>query len=150
MCPGGISVYLVIQNYAIPQFNLTILDICEICKFVSKNEFIIPTMTPLNLRRYFRMHVVPLNSIISYLELWELFTTLLDKGRVCRHKKVAITCAYLGSKLGGVHNVMILSCTFLNIFIKSHQIHSQNKLIIIKSLTFKHCDNCLEYQKIHL
>ena len=39
-----------------------------------------------------------LDSIISYLALEEPFTTLLDKGRISRQKKVAMTCAYLGSK----------------------------------------------------
>ena len=95
------------------------------------------------------MYTDTLNSIISYLALREPFTTLLDKGWVCRHKKVAMTCAYLGSKLGGLHLVIIMLFTFFNIFIKCHEIHSQNKLIIIKSLTFKHSDNCLEYWKIH-
>ena len=39
-----------------------------------------------------------LNSIISYLSSREPFTSMLDKGRVCRTKKVAMACAYLGSK----------------------------------------------------
>ena len=95
------------------------------------------------------MYTDTLNSIISYLELREPFTTLLDKGQVCRHKKVAMTCAYLGSKLCGVHHVIIMLFTFLNIFINCHEIHSQNKLIIIKSLTFENYHNCLEYRKIH-
>ena len=90
------------------------------------------------------MYADTLNSIISYLALREPFTTLLDQGRVCRHKKVAMTCAYLGSKMGCVHHVMIMLLTFVN------GINSQNKLIIIKSLTFEHSHNCLEYRKIHL
>ena len=109
----------------------------------------LPRMAPRHFRRYFRMYTDTLNSIISYLTMREPCTTLLHKGRICRHKKVAMTCAYLGSKLGGVHNVMILSFTFVNIFIKWHEIHSQNKWIIIKSLSFEHCHNCLEYWKIH-
>ena len=44
------------------------------------------------------MYTDTLNSIISYLPLQELFITLLDKGRVCMHKKVAMTCAYLAIK----------------------------------------------------
>ena len=48
------------------------------------------------------MYADTLNSIISYLALWEPFTTLLDKGRVCRHKKVAMTCAYLGIKQSNI------------------------------------------------
>ena len=32
---------------------------------------------------------------IAYLALWEPFTTLLDKGRVSRHKKVGITRLYI-------------------------------------------------------
>ena len=91
---------------------------------------VIPIMTAKNVRRYFRMYVVPLNSIISYLEVRGTFTTLLDKGRVCRHKKIAMTCAYLGTKLGGDHHVMIMLFTFLNIFIKYHEINSANKIII--------------------
>ena len=51
-------------------------------------------MAPKHLRKYFRMYTDTLNSIISYLTLWEMFTTVLDKGHVCRHKKVAMTCAY--------------------------------------------------------
>ena len=93
-----------------------------------------------------------LNSIISYLALSDLFSTLLDKGPVGRHKKVAMTSAYLGRKLGGLNHVMIMLftfVTFVNILIKHHQIHSQNKVIIIRSLTFEHSDNCLEYRKIH-
>ena len=69
------------------------------------------------------MNVGTLKSIISYLALREPFTTLLDKGCVCRHKKVAMTCAYLGSKLCGVHHVVIMLFTFVNIFIKRHEIH---------------------------
>ena len=103
---------------------------------------VIPTIAPRYFMRYFRMYTDTLNSIISYLALREPCTTLLDKGRVCRHKKVAMTCAYLGSKLGGLHHVIIILFTFFNIFIKCHEIHSQNKLIIIKSLTFEHSDNC--------
>ena len=55
------------------------------------------------------MYTDTLNSIISYLALQEPFTTLLDKGRVCRHKKVAMTCAYLGSK----QTIMQYVVTFL-------------------------------------
>ena len=93
-----------------------------------------------------------LNSIISYLPFSKLFSTLLDKGSVGRHKKVAMTSAYLVRKLGGLNHVMIMLftfVTFVNIFIKYHEIHSQNKLIIIQSLTLEHSHNCLEYRKIH-
>ena len=90
------------------------------------------------------MYADTLNSIISYLGLRQPFTTLLDKGHVCRHKKIAMTCAFLGSKLGGVHHMTIMLFTFVNIFIKCHEINSQNKLIIITSFTFEHCHNCLE------
>ena len=93
------------------------------------------------------MYTDTLNSIISYLALREPFTTLLEEGRVCRHQKVALTCAYLGSKLAGLHHVMKMLFTFVNIFIKHHEINRQNKLLIIKSLTFEHCHNCLEYPK---
>ena len=68
------------------------------------------------------MYADTLKSIISYLALREHFTTL-DKGRVCRHKKVAMTCDLLGSNLGGVHHVMIILFTFVNIFIKHHEIN---------------------------
>ena len=81
------------------------------------------------------MYPVTLNIIISYLEMWELFTTQLDKGGICRHKQFAMACAFLGSNVGGFHHVMIMLFKFVNIFIKCHQIHSQNKLIIIKTLT---------------
>ena len=95
------------------------------------------------------MYTDTINSIMSYLALQEPFTTLLDKGRVCRHKKVAMTCAHLGSKLCGVHHLMIMLFKFYNIFINCNEINSENKLIIIKSLTFKHSHNCLEYRKIN-
>ena len=72
-------------------------------------EVIVPKMAPRHFRRYFRMYTDTLNSIISYLALREPFTTLLDKGRVCRHKKVAMTCAYLGSK----QTIMQYVVTFL-------------------------------------
>ena len=109
-------------------------------------------MALINFRTYFRMYGHTLNSIISYLALSELFSTVLDKGPVGRHKKVAMTSAYLGRKLGRFNHVMIILftfVTFVNIFIKHHPIHSQNKLIIIESLTFDHSHNCLEYWKIH-
>ena len=73
------------------------------------------------------MYTDTLNSIISYLPLREPFTTLLDKGRVCRNQKITMTCAYLGINVGGVHHVMILLITLVNIFIKYHEINSQNK-----------------------
>ena len=98
-------------------------------------EVVIPKMAPRHFRRYLRMYTDTLNSIISYLALREAFTTLLDKGRVCRHKKLAMTCSYLGTKLGGVHLLMIRLFKFYNIFIKCIEINSQNKLILIKSLT---------------
>ena len=66
------------------------------------------------------MYTDTLNSIISYLALREPFTTLLDKGSVCRDKKIAMTCPYLGSKLGRVHHVMIMFFKFFNSFIKWH------------------------------
>ena len=44
------------------------------------------------------MYEDTLDSIISYLALQEPFTSLLDRGRISRYKKVAMTCAYLGSK----------------------------------------------------
>ena len=72
-------------------------------------EVIVPKMAPKHFRRYFRMYTDTLNSIISYLALREPFTTLLDKGRICRHKKVAMTCAYLGSK----QTIMQYILTFL-------------------------------------
>ena len=72
------------------------------------------------------MYTDTLNSIISYLALWKPFTTLLDKGRVCRQKKVAMTCAFLGIKLCGVHHMTIMLLTFVNIFIKCYEINSQN------------------------
>ena len=72
-------------------------------------EVIVPKMAPRHFRRYFRMYTDTLNSIISYLALREPFTTLLDKGRICRHKKVAMTCAYLGSK----QTIMQYVVTFL-------------------------------------
>ena len=109
-------------------------------------------MALINFSTYFRMYGHTVNSIISYLALSELFSTLLDKGPVGRHKKVAMTSAYLGRKLGGLNHVMIMLFTFLkfvNISMKHHQIHSQNKLIIIQSLTLEHSHNCLEYRKIH-
>ena len=112
-------------------------------------EVVIPKMAPRHFRRYFRMYTDTLNSIISYLALREPFTTLLDKGRVCRHKKLAMTCSYLGSKVGGVHNLMMRLFKYYNIFIKCNEINSQNKLILIKSLPFEHSHNCLEYRKIH-
>ena len=59
-------------------------------------------MAPKHLRKYFRIYTDILNSIISYLTLRELFTTVLDKGRVCRYKKVAMTFAYLGSKQSNI------------------------------------------------
>ena len=121
----------------------------ELAKIENIYEVIIPKMTPRHFRRYFRMYAETLKSIISYLALREHFTTLLDKGRVCRHKKVAMTCDLLGSNLGGVHHVMIMLFTFVNIFIKCHEINSQNKLIIITSLTLEHCHDCLEYRQIH-
>ena len=105
-------------------------------------------MAPRHFRRYFRMYTDTLNSIISYLALREPFTTLLEEGRICRHKKVTMTCAYLGKKQGGVHDVIIMLFTFVNIFIKCHEIDWQNKLLIIKSLTFEHCQQLfriLEY-----
>ena len=113
-------------------------------------EVVIPKIAPRHFRRYFRMYTDTLNSIISYLALREPFTTLLDKGRVCRHKKVAMTCSYLGSKLGGVHLLMIRLFKFYNIFIKCNEIKSQNKLVLIKSLTFEYSHNCLECRKKHL
>ena len=73
-------------------------------------------MAPRHLRKYFRMYTDTLNSIISYLALWEPFTTLLDKGRVCRHKKVAMICAYLvisffAFLLFGLSEHTFLKCT---------------------------------------
>ena len=127
------------------QYKLLYISLFEkkngITKIENVYEVVIPTMAPRHFRRYFRMYTDILNSIIWYLELREQFTSLLDKGWVCRHKKVAMTCAYLGTKLAGFHHVMKMLFTFCNIFIKCHEIHSQKKLIIIKSLTFEHCHN---------
>ena len=39
-----------------------------------------------------------LKSIMCYLGLNEPHASLLDKGKVPKEKKVAMTCAYLGSK----------------------------------------------------
>ena len=61
-------------------------------------KVVIPKMAPRHFRRYFRMYTDTVNNIISYLALREPFTTLLDKGGVCRQKKVAMTCVYLGIK----------------------------------------------------
>ena len=81
-------------------------------------EVIVPKMAQKHFRRYFQMYAETLNSIISYLALQEPFTTLLDKGRVCRHKKVAMTCAYLGSKQTIMQYVVIfLFFLFVNIFV---------------------------------
>ena len=56
------------------------------------------------------MYSDTLNSIISYLALQgTIYYSVLDKGRVCRHKKVAMTCAYLGSK----QTIMQYVVTFL-------------------------------------
>ena len=73
-------------------------------------------MAPRHFRRYFRMYDDTLNSIISYLALREPFTSLLDKGRVCRHKKVAMTCSYLGSKQTIMQYVFITVFYFLIYF----------------------------------
>ena len=48
------------------------------------------------------MYTDIVNSIISYLGLREPFTTLLDKGRVCKDKKVVMTCVYLGIKQSNI------------------------------------------------
>ena len=85
-------------------------------------EVIVPKMAPRHFRRYFRMYTDTLNSIISYLALREPFTTLLDKARVCRHKKVAMTCAYLGSKQTIMQYVVTLLFYFL-IFLKYFNIY---------------------------
>ena len=42
------------------------------------------------------MYTDTLNTIISYLALWEQFTNQLDKGRVSRHKNIGITLLYIG------------------------------------------------------
>ena len=60
-------------------------------------EVIVPSMMPKLFRRYFRMYEETMKSVISYLSHDEPHATLLDKGRVSRHKKVAMTCAFLGS-----------------------------------------------------
>ena len=62
-------------------------------------EAIVPQMIPRNFRRYFRMFENTLENIIAYLVAEEPYASLLDKGRVTKEKKVAMTCAYLGSKL---------------------------------------------------
>ena len=89
----------------------------EIPKIEKFYEVIVPKMAPRHFRRYFRMYTDTLNSIISDLALREPFTTLLDKGRVCRHKKVAMTCAYLGSKQTIMQYVVIV-LFYLLIFFK--------------------------------
>ena len=48
------------------------------------------------------MYTDTLNSIISYLALWEQFTNVLDKGRVSGHKKVGITRLYIGFKQSNI------------------------------------------------
>ena len=44
------------------------------------------------------MYDETLKSIMSYLAVNEPHATLLCKGKVPKEKKVAMTCAYLGSK----------------------------------------------------
>ena len=61
-------------------------------------EVIIPRMVVRHFRRYFWMYDNTLNSTISYLSLREPFIGMLDKGHICRTKKVVMTCAYLDSK----------------------------------------------------
>ena len=85
-------------------------------------EVIVPKMAPRHFRRYFRMYTDTLNSIISYLALREPFTTLLDKGHVCRHKKVARTCAYLGSKQTIMQSVVTF-LFYLLIYLESFNIY---------------------------
>ena len=55
-------------------------------------------MMPKLFRRFFRMYDDTLKSIMSYLAVNEPHATLLAKGKVPKAKKVAMTCAYLGSK----------------------------------------------------
>ena len=77
-------------------------------------EMILPRMAPRNLRKYFRMYTDTLNSIISYLALQEPFTTLLDKGCFCRHKKVAMPFVNSFrplSQLFGISDDTFLKCT---------------------------------------
>ena len=44
------------------------------------------------------MYEDTVQSVMSYLASEEPHATLLDRGRVPRDQKVAMTCAYLGSK----------------------------------------------------
>ena len=55
-------------------------------------------MMPKLFRRFFRMYDETLKSIMCYLAVNEPHATLLNKGKFLREKKVAMTCAYLGSK----------------------------------------------------
>ena len=71
-------------------------------------EVIVPRMVARHFRRYFWMYHKTLYSIISYLSSREPFTSILDKGRICRTKKVAMTCTYLGSKQTIMHYVLII------------------------------------------
>ena len=80
------------------------------------------------------MYTDTLNSIISYLALREPFTTLLDKGCVCTHKKVAMTCAYLGSKQTIMQYVVTFFILFVNNFWNLLTFISQNKI------AFHHCN----------
>ena len=97
------------RKHHIMSNNFVFRERNKIPKIEKFYEVIVPKMAPRHFRRYFRMYTDTLNSIISYLALQEPFTTLLDKGRVCRHKKVAMTCAYLGSK----QTIMQYVVTFL-------------------------------------
>ena len=107
--PGAGHESLVPLLPCIHQWKLIFRERNKIPKIDKFYEVIVPKMAPRHFRRYFRMYTDTLNSIISYLALQEPFTTLLDKGRVCRHKKVAMTCAYLGSK----QTIMQYVVTFL-------------------------------------
>ena len=92
------------KNYFFSPSNTTCIAIyiCSNRRSIPKVEnffeVIVPRMAPKHFRRYFRMYEDTLESIISYLALEEPFTSLLNRGRISRHKKVAMTCAYLGSK----------------------------------------------------
>ena len=55
-------------------------------------EVVVPEMMPKLFRRFFRMYDETLKSIICYLGVNEPHATLLDKGKVPKEKKVAMTC----------------------------------------------------------
>ena len=81
----SLHLYIFRQRYKIPKID-------------NFYEVVVPDMMPKLYRRYFRMYEETLHSVLSYLASVEPHATLLNKGKVPRDKKVAMTCAYLGSK----------------------------------------------------